>query len=266
MVENNAGFSTAAATNAASGRNDEVYGRAEKQVLRSAQDDNVLSAEQDGNVLRVEQDDDALSAERDGNVLRVEQESELVGATQIVATDRTGATYLIQRDARPWLLVLSLIAVLLDRLSKIYVVKHLQMGQAVTVLPGVFRITHVLNFGAAFSMFAESASPDAVRWSLVVFSVIAAAVVFGLLWRMGRVFSPAAVGLALILGGAIGNLYDRVKLHYVVDFLEVHIVHYHWPDFNVADSCISIGAVLILVELLWAKPKQTHVEDAVVLE
>ncbi len=188
-----------------------------------------------------------------------------LGATHIEA-DRTGTTYLVRRDARPWLLLLSLLAVLLDRLTKIYVSSRLQTGQAVTVIPHVFRITHVLNFGAAFSMFAESASPEAVRWSLVVFSMVAAMIVFVLLWRMGRVFSPAAVGMALILGGAIGNLYDRVKLHYVVDFLEVHIVHYHWPDFNVADSCISVGAVLVLIELLWPKAKQTHLEDAVVVE
>ena len=83
------------------------------------------------------------------------------GATH-VETDRTGATYLVQRDARPWLLLLSLIAVLVDRLTKLYVVAHLQTGQAVTVIPHVFRITHVLNFGAAFSMFAESASPEAL--------------------------------------------------------------------------------------------------------
>lgn len=166
-----------------------------------------------------------------------------------------------RRDARPWLLLISLLAVLVDRLSKVWVTKHLDTGKAISVIPGVFRITHVLNFGAAFSMFAESASPVAVRVSLIVFSVIAGVIVFTMLWKMGRVFSPASVGLALILGGAIGNLYDRVKLHYVVDFLEVHIVHYHWPDFNVADSCISVGAVLLLLELLWPKQKQTHVED-----
>lgn len=209
----------------------------EKQILRFAQDDTVLGG----------------SGSSDGDMRHVE-------------VDPTGARFLVQRDARPWLLLLSLIAVLVDRLTKVYVASHLQMGQAVTVVPGVFRITHVLNFGAAFSMFAESASPDAVRWSLVAFSVVATAIVFAMVWRMGRVFSPASVGLALILGGAIGNLYDRVKLHYVVDFLEVHIVHYHWPDFNVADSCISVGAVLILLELLWPKAKQTHVEDAVVVE
>lgn len=165
------------------------------------------------------------------------------------------------RDARPWLLLISFLAVLVDRATKLWITKHLETGQVINVIPGVFRITHVLNFGAAFSMFAESASPIAVRVSLIVFSIIAGVIVFTMLWKMGRVFSPASMGLALILGGAIGNLYDRIKLHYVVDFLEVHLVHYHWPDFNVADSCISIGAVLLLLELLWPKPKQTHLDD-----
>lgn len=229
--ERNAGFSTAAAKNAAFGRNDSSLPG--------------LQATGTGSLLDL--------GVTDPGAIHVE-------------TDRTGATYLVQRDARPWLLFLSVLVVLVDRLTKVYVASHLQMGQAVTVIPHVFRITHVLNFGAAFSMFAESASPEAVRWSLVVFSILAELVVFNLLWRMGRVFSPAAVGLALILGGAIGNLYDRMRLHYVVDFLEVHIVHYHWPDFNVADSCISVGALLVLVELLWPKQKQTHVEDAVVVE
>lgn len=170
------------------------------------------------------------------------------------------------RDARPWLFVIALFAVLLDRLTKVYVSAKLDTGQAITVIPGFFRITHVLNFGAAFSMFAESASPTAVRMSLIGFSIVAGVIVLTMLWKMGRVFSPASVGLALIFGGAIGNLYDRIKLHYVIDFLEVHIVHYHWPDFNVADSCISIGAVLLLVELLWPKPKQTHLEDVSVVD
>jgi signal peptidase II len=60
-----------------------------------------------------------------------------------------------------------------------------------------------------------------------------------------------SIALSLILGGAMGNLYDRFQYHHVVDFLEVHIVHYHWPDFNVADSCIVVGACLLLLEMLW---------------
>ncbi len=155
-----------------------------------------------------------------------------------------------QRDARPWLLVIALLVIVLDRISKIVVAKKIAMGSAITVIPHIFRITHVLNTGAAFSMFAESASPMAVRVGLIAFSVIAVCVVLAMLWRYGRTWSLAGIGFALVLGGAIGNLYDRAVLHYVVDFLEVHIVGYHWPDFNVADSAISVGAVLLLIEML----------------
>ena len=158
-------------------------------------------------------------------------------------------------DARPWLLLISMVVVLIDRLSKIAVAKHITMGSGKVIIPKVFRITHVLNTGAAFSMFAESASPLAVRIGLIVFSVVAALAVLFMLVRYGKYWSVASVGFALVLGGAVGNLYDRAVLHYVLDFLEVHIGTYHWPDFNVADSAISVGAVLLLVEMIW--PSET---------
>jgi signal peptidase II len=85
---------------------------------------------------------------------------------------------------------------------------------------------------------------------LVGFSIAAVVVVMVLIWKMGRAVSLTSVALALILGGAIGNLYDRIRYQHVVDFLEVHIVHYHWPDFNVADSAIVVGACLLLLEML----------------
>ena len=83
----------------------------------------------------------------------------------------------------------------------------------------------------------------------IAFSVVAVVVLFGMLMRVGRQLTLTSTALALILGGAFGNLYDRIKYHYVIDFLEVHVVHYHWPDFNVADSCIVIGACLLLIEI-----------------
>jgi signal peptidase II len=75
-----------------------------------------------------------------------------------------------------------------------------------------------------------------------------------MIWRLGRAWSLTGVALGLILGGALGNLYDRAVYHYVVDFLAVKIVHYHWPDFNVADSCIVVGACLLLLEIFRAQP------------
>jgi signal peptidase II len=160
------------------------------------------------------------------------------------------------RDARWGLLLLSALIVVADRMSKVWAVHHIESGHAITVIPGVFRLTHVLNSGAAFSMFADSLSPLAVRYTLIAFSTVAVLVVLGLLWKMGRAFTLTSLALALILGGALGNLYDRARLFYVVDFLEVTIVHYHWPDFNVADSCIVIGACLLLLEIFRAQPAE----------
>jgi signal peptidase II len=167
-----------------------------------------------------------------------------------------------QRDARPWLLLVALLAIVLDRVSKLWVIAHVRTGGAITVIPRVFRITHVLNTGAAFSMFADSVSPAAVRWGLVGFSVFAVLIVGVLLWRTGAAFNVTSLALALILGGAIGNLYERIQVSHVTDFLEVHIVHYHWPDFNVADSAIVVGACLLLLEIFRARPDAVEAQPS----
>jgi len=154
------------------------------------------------------------------------------------------------RDARIIALIIAALVIALDRWSKLWIVHHIRIGHARVIIPGVFRLTHVLNTGAAFSLFEGSTSPAMVRNMLIAFSVLAVIVVLALLWKYGRQFSLISFSLALILGGALGNLYDRVRYGHVVDFLEVHIVHYHWPDFNVADSAICIGACLLLIEML----------------
>lgn len=163
-----------------------------------------------------------------------------------------------QRDARPWLLLIAAAVIALDRITKIEVAEHIDIGGGFVVIPHIFRISHVLNTGAAFSMFSDASSPAMVRIGLVAFSVLVTLGISFLLWRYGKVWSSASVGFALILGGAIGNLYDRTVLHYVVDFLEVHISTYHWPDFNVADSAISIGAVLLIAEMIWPQAPEAE--------
>ena len=160
------------------------------------------------------------------------------------------------RNRRGVLFLISAVVIVLDRITKRIVSQQLPNGQAHTVIPGIFRITDVHNTGAAFSMFAESTSPEAIRHILIAFSVFAVLLIFAMLWRIGRTVTVSSVSLALILGGAFGNLYDRVSYHYVVDFLEVRIYHYHWPDFNVADSCIVIGACLLLLEIFRPQPKE----------
>jgi signal peptidase II len=153
----------------------------------------------------------------------------------------------------PWLLLISALVVLADRLTKTWVAAHIAMGDAIPVIPRVLRITHWTNEGAAFSMFAESASPHVVRWVLVGFSLVAATVVLVLLVRLGNSFTLTTVALALILAGALGNLHDRILYGSVVDFIEVHIFSYHWPDFNVADSSVVTGACLLLLGSLFEK-------------
>jgi signal peptidase II len=153
-----------------------------------------------------------------------------------------------RRDFRPWLLLLSALIILVDHLTKKYVVAHLPAGA-----------THILNTGAAFSVFSDSTSPETVRKGLIAFSIVAVLIVLAMLWRAGRALSLSSVALALILGGAIGNLYDRIRYHFVIDFIEVHIVHYHWPDFNVADSAIVVGACLLILEIF--RPHSDHIDD-----
>jgi signal peptidase II len=155
-------------------------------------------------------------------------------------------------DRRGILFLVSLLVLILDRVTKIGVAHALPLGSAHVVIPKVFRITHVLNTGAAFSLFGDSTSPERVRWLLVGFSLLSAVIVAIVLLRMGRRITATTFGLALILGGAIGNAYDRIRTGAVIDFFEVHIVHYHWPDFNVADSCIVIGGILLVLHSLVA--------------
>jgi len=156
----------------------------------------------------------------------------------------------------PVLFGISALIVLLDRITKLWVSRHIELGSARTVIPRIFSISHVQNDGAAFSLFAASSRPQLVRVALIGFSIIAAIAVFGFLIKMGRQLTATTLALALILGGAIGNVYDRLAYGTVVDFLEVHIIvgswNYHWPDFNVADSAIVVGGILLFLGALLA--------------
>lgn len=164
--------------------------------------------------------------------------------------------------ALPWLLLITAAVVCLDRLTKVLVTKSIPLAGAVPVIPGFLRITHWTNGGAAFSLFDDSASPGAVRWGLIVFSLLAATVVLGVLVRLGDRVSIITVALALVLAGALGNVYDRIAFGSVVDFIEVHIFGYHWPDFNVADSSIVTGACLLVLDSLRPKKMEASSEHS----
>jgi signal peptidase II len=146
-------------------------------------------------------------------------------------------------------LLIALAVLLLDRLTKWAIAQTIPLEDAVNVIPGFFRLTHLENTGAAFSLFADSPSP--FRTTLLIgFSVAALAVVSVLLWKDRSVFHSGTLALSLILGGAVGNLWDRVSDGKVTDFLDFYIGAHHWPPFNVADSAIVIGALLLFLRML----------------
>jgi signal peptidase II len=157
-----------------------------------------------------------------------------------------------RRIMRIYHFLIAFIVLLLDRLSKRLVAKDVSLHDSVTVIKHVFYITHVENRGAAFGIFNDSPS----QWKiglLVLFSIIALVIVSALLWKSSHTLTASAIGLSLILGGAMGNLWDRLLNGRVVDFLLVYIGSYQWPAFNVADSAIVVGAGLLVFEILFAK-------------
>jgi signal peptidase II len=130
------------------------------------------------------------------------------------------------------------------------------LHDSIPVVPGFFRIVHAENPGAAFGLFADSPAEWKVTL-LILFSLIALAIVTALLWKSSHRLTSTGIGLALILGGAVGNLWDRLVSKHVVDFLLFYIGRYQWPAFNVADSAIVVGAGLLVFEILFTKsPRQ----------
>jgi signal peptidase II len=157
-----------------------------------------------------------------------------------------------KNSARALYLLIVLIIVVLDRWTKHLVTQRIRLYAHIQVIPGFFRLTHTENTGAAFSLFADSTAP----WKtglLVGFSVIALIVVSALLWKNNHAHIATGVGLSLIMGGALGNLWDRLARGRVVDFLLVYVKQYQWPVFNLADSAIVVGAGLLIVEILFHK-------------
>jgi len=151
-----------------------------------------------------------------------------------------------------WLWLVAAVIVV-DQLSKIYIATHMYLFEIITVLP-VFNIALLHNTGAAFSMLAGAAGWQ--RWFFIVLAlVITAAIVTWLLRMPAQGDRWVAAGLSLVAGGAVGNALDRVTHGYVIDFLQFHWQGWFFPAFNVADSCITVGAILLVLDGLF---RQKH--------
>jgi signal peptidase II len=166
-----------------------------------------------------------------------------------------------KNSARTFYLLIALVVVLLDRWTKHLVAQHISLYSHIQVIPGFLRLTHTENTGAAFSLFADSTAPWKT-WLLIAFSVVALLVVSVLLWKNQHAHIVTGIGLSLIMGGALGNLWDRVARGRVVDFLLVYFRRYQWPVFNLADTAIVVGAGLLVLEILFAKSHGRGREDS----
>jgi len=141
---------------------------------------------------------------------------------------------------------------LLDQATKAVIVARFSGYTVVPVIPGFFRLVRVENTGMAFGLFSDSSSPLAF-WLLTLVSATVLGVVAFLLWKDSTSSSLGGLALAVILGGAAGNVVDRLARGKVIDFLDFYIGRHHWPAFNLADSAIVIGAVLLLLDLARAR-------------
>lgn len=161
----------------------------------------------------------------------------------------------VRKGSLIWL-VLSVLVIVLDQLTKWVAVSELQLYQQVPIIDGLFSFTLAYNTGAAFSFLADASGWQ--RWLFAVIAVVVSVVLCVWLARLDRSKKLEAIALALILGGAIGNLYDRVIHGKVTDFILVHWQQsWFFPAFNIADSAITVGAALLLFDMFFGrKPEQ----------
>jgi signal peptidase II len=155
--------------------------------------------------------------------------------------------------AAVWLL-LSALVVLADQISKSYITSHYGEFEFTTVLP-ILDITRMHNVGAAFSFLATASGWQ--RWLFISLAVIVSIGIVAWLYRMPRSHGLLACGLALVLGGAIGNVIDRIRLGAVVDFIHFHWDRAYFPAFNIADSAITVGAACLILDAL-LEPKRAR--------
>ena len=143
---------------------------------------------------------------------------------------------------------------LIDQSSKAWAVKRLRFGDPMSLIPGFLNFAYAENTGVAFSMLDDNGSTG--RWGLSIIAMIAATLVVYFFWRTPRADDRIMGALALLLAGIIGNVTDRIRLGFVVDFIDVQFGSWHYPTFNVADMSIVIGAGLLILDMFLSKRKQ----------
>jgi signal peptidase II len=144
------------------------------------------------------------------------------------------------------------LVVVLDQATKHLVLRTMPLLKSIVVIPGFFSITHVHNPGGAFGFLAQNGSPWR-HWMFLAAAVIALSMILYFHHQTPRTHPFLGLGLALIFGGAIGNLIDRLRFGEVIDFLDFYVAHLHWPTFNVADSAVTVGVSIFVLHILFKK-------------
>ena len=153
------------------------------------------------------------------------------------------------RSGRELYVVVALAVTVLDQLVKSVVDRFMSLHESRVLIDGFLHLTYVRNRGAAFGILSDAELP----YQSVLFSVVSALALLAIAvyaWRLPAASRLPRLALALVIGGAVGNLVDRARLGYVIDFVDVFWGAYHWPAFNVADSAISVGVVLLVFDIL----------------
>lgn len=148
---------------------------------------------------------------------------------------------------------ISIVTVALDQATKLWIVGTMRLYDYTALLPG-FNLVRIHNAGAAFSFLSEAGGWQ--RWFFSILAIIASIVLSIWLARLQKKEILLAIALSLVLGGAIGNVIDRIFYGYVIDFIDIYYKSWHWPAFNIADSAITLGVGLILLESFIEQPKK----------
>ena len=160
----------------------------------------------------------------------------------------------ISREAWLWYAV-ALAVIFIDQLSKVYASAHLIYGEPIE-FTSFFNFTLLHNHGAAFSFLSEAGGWQ--RWFFAIIAIVVSSILVIWIARSSGKNKRECFALAFILGGALGNLYDRIALGHVVDFIVVHYQDHYWPAFNIADSAITLGAFILIAEMFLTKEKKSN--------
>ena len=143
---------------------------------------------------------------------------------------------------------------LIDQMTKAWAARRLRFGEDMPIISGFLNFAYAQNTGVAFSMFDDQG--DTGRWGLSMVALVAGVLVLYFFWRTPKTDDRVLGGLALLLAGIAGNVTDRLRLGFVIDFIDVQFGSWHYPTFNVADMSIVIGAGLLIIDMFLSKRRQ----------